>query len=65
MDFQQMTKDDNFLQHTTLKPPKNLVVVDHIWNKVCVYKKKIVKRRLDNSLCNLFFICFCHYPQQK
>ncbi len=46
MDFQQMTKDDNFLQHTTLKPQKNLVVVDHIWNKVCVYKKKSCKKKV-------------------
>jgi hypothetical protein len=42
MDFHQMTKDNNLLQCTTLKPPKNLVVVGHIWNKICVCKKTIV-----------------------
>jgi hypothetical protein len=42
MDFQQLTKDDSLLQCTTLKPPKNnLVVVGHIWNKVCACKKKL------------------------
>jgi hypothetical protein len=42
MDFHQMTKDNKLLQCTTLKPPKTLVVVGHIWNKVCVCKKTIV-----------------------
>ncbi len=41
MDFQQMTKDDNLLQCTTLKPLKNPVVVGHIWNKVCICKNKL------------------------
>jgi hypothetical protein len=39
MDFQQLTKDDSLSQCTTLNLKKNLVVVGHIWNKICVYKK--------------------------